>query len=78
MVNTEIMTVEQVAQMLGRSKNTIYMMVFQKRIPHYKPNRKSLYFKKAEIEAWAFLQRIPTQDEIETTAATEVLAGSKK
>lgn len=78
MADQEIMTVEQVAKLLGRSKNTIYMMVFQKRIPHYKPNRKSLYFRKSEIENWAFQQRISTQDEIETAAATEVLTGGKK
>ena len=77
MADHEILNVEQVAQMLGRSKNTIYMMVFQKRIPHYKPNRKSLYFRKSEIEAWAFHERIATKDEIETAAATAVLSGSK-
>jgi len=58
MADQEIMTVEQVAKLLSRSKNTIYMMVFQKRIPYYKPNRKSLYFRKSEIEAWAFKNRI--------------------
>jgi len=78
MVDTEILTVDQVAKMLGRSKSTIYMMVFKKQIPHYKPNRKSLYFRKNEIEAWAFSRRITPQDEIDTTAATKVLAGGNK
>lgn len=78
MTDTKILTAQQVAAMLGRSINTIYMMVYNKQIPHYKPNKKSLYFKKSEIEAWAFQERIPTEAEIETQAATDVLSGGRK
>jgi excisionase family DNA binding protein len=63
MTDQEIMTAEQVAKMLGRSKKTIYMMVLKKQIPHYKPNRKSLYFRKSEVEAWAFANKISAESQ---------------
>jgi excisionase family DNA binding protein len=63
MTDQEIMTAEQVAKMLGRSKKTIYMMVLKKQIPHYKPNRKSLYFRKSEVEAWAFGNKISAESQ---------------
>jgi hypothetical protein len=38
-------------------------MVYKKQIPYYKPNHKSLYFRKSEVEAWAFANKISAESQ---------------
>ena len=51
------MTVEEVAQYLGFSKQTIYDKVHDRQIPFHKIGLKAVRFKKAEINAWVEKQR---------------------
>ena len=48
----ELMTPEQVCEMLKISKSTLYKKVSKRKIPHIKISNKILRFSKVEIERW--------------------------
>lgn len=73
----EIITVSGLAKLLDLAIPSVYALIHQKKIPYYKPTGKRVYFRKSEIEAWAFLKRIASQDEIDTQAATRLVNGGK-
>lgn len=72
----EVLNVEEAALMLGVSKSRIYHLVSSRNIPHYK-NGKNVLFKKSEIEEWQLRDRIPTNEEIDSKAATYVAINKK-
>ena len=67
----EVLNVEEAALMLRVSKSRVYHLVSSREIPHYK-NGKNVLFKKSEIEEWLLRDRIPTNNEIDSKAATYV------
>ena len=62
--------VREAATLLDVQPGTIYQLVWQKRIPSYKPLGKKLLFCKEELLQIISAKRQSTQDEIETSAAT--------
>lgn len=72
----EVLNVEETALMLGVSKSRVYHLVSSREIPHYK-NGKNVLFKKSEIEEWQLRDRIPTNEEIDSKAATYVATHKK-
>jgi excisionase family DNA binding protein len=64
----EILTVEEVAELTGLAKQTIYTNVCKRLIPHYKARRK-VYFKRTEIIEWMLQDRRKTHKEIRKEAA---------
>jgi excisionase family DNA binding protein len=55
------------------SASHLYKMTSQKLIPHFCPQGKKLYFKRAELDEWLLRNRKDSKDEIETTAANYIL-----
>ena len=72
----EVLNVEEAALMLRVSKSRVYHLVSSREIPHYK-NGKNVLFKKSEIEEWLLRDRIPTNNEIDSKAATYVATHKK-
>ena len=72
---SEVMTVREVALLLGRSESRIRHLVSRREIPHYKNDRGQVTFRKSEIEEWRLGQRVPTNAEIESKAATHIAIG---
>jgi len=70
MSNTKIvLTMDDVAELTGMSKNYIYRLVHLRRIPHYKsPGGKRTYFKREEVEQWLLSHRVPTTEELQQQA----------
>lgn len=66
----KILTIEEVAEITGLSKSTLYKMTSARQIPHYKPTARLLYFLREEVEAWMLRNRVTTSEELETEAAT--------
>lgn len=53
MYNDKVMlTVEEMALYTGFSKSHIYKLTSTAAIPHYKPGKKVIFFKKEEIDFW--------------------------
>lgn len=71
--NKYILTIDEVAAFTGLSKAHIYKLTSQKKIPHYKPTGKNIYFRKDEIEEWMLRNRQATCEELEQEACSIVM-----
>ena len=60
----EPLTIERASEFLGIKKATIYQLVFERKIPFYKPNKR-LFFSKIELMQWVFSNKIKTVKELE-------------
>ncbi len=64
-----ILTAEEAAIYIGYALRGLYMLTSERRIPHFKKNGK-LYFKKDELDQWMTENRVLTEDQINSQAAT--------
>lgn len=48
----EIVTAEEAAVIIGKSLSTLYKYTAKGSIPHFKPSRKALYFKRSDLVRW--------------------------
>ena len=69
----QILSFNETCSFLGYSKSYLYKLTHTRRIPHYKPNGKKLYFKRSDLEAWLLRNRVKTADEIEQEAIDYVV-----
>lgn len=60
----DYINVDELAELLGESKKTIYARVHNRQIPFYKPGGKLLLFKLNEIKGWIESGRHSSVDEI--------------
>lgn len=70
-----VLTIDDAVLLLGLSKCYIYKLTCAKKIPHYKPGAKLLYFDRGELEAWAKRNRINTVEETGQKAAAYCAKG---
>ncbi|WP_075604058.1 helix-turn-helix transcriptional regulator [Saccharicrinis aurantiacus] len=64
-IGTDYLNANELAQLLGESKKTIYARVKNRQMPYYKPGGKLLLFKKSEIQEWIKAGRHASLDELE-------------
>ena len=73
------LTLEETAKFLDLSKSHLYRLVCYKKIPHYKPEGKRLYFDQAELVAWLKRNHSVTQAQrealLEEKAASYLVSG---
>ena len=67
-LNKEILNFNEACAFLDYSKSYLYKLTHSRRIPHYKPNGKKLYFKRVDLEEWLLKNRVKSIDEIEQEA----------
>lgn len=60
----EIMSVNDLVEMLQLSKSAIYKLTFNRIIPFYKPAGKMMYFKRSEIMEWINRGRVEPANEV--------------
>jgi excisionase family DNA binding protein len=72
----EILSFKKASQFLGVSLSWLYKLCHFKKIPHYKPNGKMIYFKKSDLNTWLLRNRVSTQEEIEQKAVDYVTSGT--
>ena len=63
----EVLTTAEASAYLGLSESFLYKLTSSKRIPHYKPNGKLVYFNRRELCEWAMKNQVQTA---EPTACT--------
>ena len=63
----EVLTTAEASAYLGLSESYLYKLTSSKRIPHYKPNGKLVYFNRRELCEWAMKNQGQTA---EPTACT--------
>lgn len=64
-----VLTIDDVADLTGLSKNHLYNLTSRNEIPYYRPRGKFIYFDRAEVEAWMKQNRVNTREEAESNAA---------
>ena len=67
-----VLTVDDVALLTGQSKRTIYRLTSAHQIPYYKPNGKTIYFSRADIEKWLLQNRTASNMEITQRAINKM------
>ena len=68
-VNTkEVLTTDEAASYMGVSKAYLYKLTMGRKIPHYKPMGKMVYFNRQELEQWLQANRVATDVEISQKA----------
>lgn len=68
-INTkEVLTSDEAASYMGVSKAYLYKLTMGRKIPHYKPMGKMVYFNRQELEQWLQANRVATDEEIRQQA----------
>ena len=60
-----ILTVDDLCLYTGMSKGWIYKLTSSKGIPHYKPNGKTVVFKRCEIDEWLLKKPVKPRKSLE-------------
>ena len=60
----EVITSDECAELLAVSVSYIYRLTSEKRLPHYKPQGKKIYFKRQELLEWLLAHRISPDSEL--------------
>ncbi|MDR0560442.1 MAG: helix-turn-helix domain-containing protein [Prevotellaceae bacterium] len=72
------LTMDDAVLLTGLSKNWLYRLVRERKIPFYKSScGKFTYFDRDELNGWLLAKRFKTVSEIETEAATRTVARIK-
>ena len=73
------LTLEETAKFLDLSKSHLYRLVCYKKIPHYKPEGKRLYFDQAALVAWLkrnhSVTQVQREAQLEEKAASYLVSG---
>ena len=76
-LSKEIYNFNEACVFLDYSKSYLYKLTHSRKIVHFKPNGKKIYFKKGDLEAWLLRNRVKTEEEIEQEATDYVALNSK-
>jgi excisionase family DNA binding protein len=66
----DVLNFDEGCEYLDLSPSHVYKLTSTGGVPHYKPNGKKIYFKRAELDQWLLRNRTTTVDEIEAKAAS--------
>lgn len=58
------LTLEEAAKYLGLSASGLYKLTSERRIPHFKPEGKKIYFDRLQLDEWARRNPVRTVEEI--------------
>lgn len=70
------LTIERASEYLGLKKSTIYHWIHQNKIPYYKPTKR-VFFSRLELNKWAFMNKVLTNEEIERKANSYIFWGKR-
>lgn len=55
----DILSVDELVRYTGLSQSYIYKLTSQRILPHYKPQGKTIFFKRSEIDEWILSHPVP-------------------
>lgn len=76
--NKEVLNFDEFCTYTGFSKSFAYKLTHQKKIAHFKPSGKMIFFKLADVKRWLLTNRVSTKAEIESQASAILLNSKKK
>lgn len=68
----DILNFDEACEYLSFSKSYLYKLTASKKVPHYSPNNKKLYFKKEELDLWLLRNKKDVED-IETQSSNYLI-----
>ena len=68
-------TLVEAAKFLDLSQSHLYKLTSERKIPHFKPNGKKIYFDESELVQWLKRNPARTQEETEEKAASYIVSG---
>jgi excisionase family DNA binding protein len=78
LLKKDVLNLNEACTYLDMSASHLYKMTSQKQIPHFCPQGKKLYFKRAELDEWLQRNRQSSAEEIDTMAANYLLTKKRK
>ena len=68
-------TLVEAAKFLDLSPSHLYKLTSERKIPHFKPNGKKIYFDESELVQWLKRNPARTREETEEKAASYIVSG---
>jgi len=78
LLSKDVLNLTEAAQYLDISQSHLYKLTSTKRIPHFCPQGKKLYFKRTELDEWLLSNRQSSKADIENAAANYLLINKKR
>lgn len=74
-----ILSINDAAHFTGFSKSHLYKLTHYRKIEHYKPNGKKIFFKREDLEAYLLSgkREVQSTEDLESEAANYSLKNSK-
>ena len=69
------LTIPEAAKFLNLSQSHIYKLTSERKIPHFKPSGKKIYFDKSELIQWLKRKPARTREETEEKASSYIVSG---
>jgi excisionase family DNA binding protein len=60
-VEKTVLTLDEAVAYTGFSKSYMYKLTSERKIPHSKPNGKSIFFSKSQLDAWLMSRPVDTE-----------------
>lgn len=73
LAHKEILTADEAARYMGIEKSYLYKMTHDRKIPHYKPGGKNLFFRRTELEAWLTTNPVATDADLNSRVAAHCM-----
>ena len=74
----EVLSAGEAASYMNVSLSHLYKLTADRKIPHFKPMGKMMYFNRLELENWLQSNRVSTDEELEQKAQKLSKKGGKK
>ena len=74
---TKPLTLIEAAKFLDLSPSHLYKLTSERKIPHFKPNGKKIYFDESELVQWLKRNPARTQEETEEKSASCIVSGKR-
>lgn len=71
-VSEKPFSIDEACLYLNMKKSYIYQLTSRKMIPHYKPTKGKVYFKRSELDNWVYSNYQKTEDEINREAQNHI------
>lgn len=65
-----ILSFEETVEYTGFSDSYLYKLTSGRRIPHYKPTGRKIFFRREEIDAWLLRNPVKTSEQLDVEAST--------
>lgn len=69
LLQKEILSLQEACTYLCISQSHMYKLTSSRKIPHYSPTGKLIYFKRIELDEWVLKKRRSSQEEIDIAAS---------